>query len=46
MDEEKDAGMDDDIRISYRNMLWLIYRALSEDMLTTDELEEIGYKIM
>ena len=34
MEEKKDnkIKLDEEVRISHRNILWLIYRALSEDV--------------
>lgn len=48
MDNEKrkEELMDSNVTVSHLNMLWLLYRILSEDIITTEELEEIGYKII
>ncbi|MBQ6815429.1 MAG: hypothetical protein IJP13_07825 [Lachnospiraceae bacterium] len=47
MDEEKkEVPIDYDIKVSHNNMLWLIYRALSENMISAEELEKIVNKIM
>ncbi len=49
MDEEnkkKEMRDDSDVRLTYQNMLWILYRALAEDIITTEELEKIGYKII
>ena len=47
MDDEKRQQelTDSNVTVSHLNMLWLLYRILSEDIITTEEQEEISYKI-
>ena len=51
MDERKvfnengEIVIDDDTRISHKNMLWFLYRLLGEEIITTEELASIGPKI-
>lgn len=47
MDDEKrqEELMDSNVTVSHFNMLWLIYRILSDGIITTEELEEIGCRI-
>lgn len=45
-EEKKEMYTDNKIKVTYSNMLWLIYRALAEDIITAEELGKIVYKIM
>ena len=51
MDERKvfnengEIVIDDDTRISHKNMLWFLYRLLAEEIITTEELAGIGPEI-
>ena len=40
--EIRGADIDDEMRIRHNNMLWLLYRILSEDVVTSQELDNIG----
>lgn len=41
----KEGGIEDDIKVAYNNMLWLLYRMLAEETITTEELENILSKV-
>ena len=37
-DERKENGyIENDVRISHRNLLWYVYRSLAEDVIISDE---------
>ncbi|MBQ2745790.1 MAG: hypothetical protein IJF37_09315 [Lachnospiraceae bacterium] len=42
---EKDMSMDSEVRLAYGNMLWILYRQLSKDIITIEELKELDKKL-